>query len=54
MRWIILALIGTALQGCGLMAAPCRVTSAALDIVPLVGHLASKPTDACAQVIDPK
>ncbi|MBV8868289.1 MAG: phosphoribosylglycinamide formyltransferase [Acetobacteraceae bacterium] len=42
------------LSGCGLVAAPCRVTSAALDIVPVVGHVASTPTDACAQAIDPK
>jgi hypothetical protein len=42
------------LSGCGLVAAPCRVTSAALDIVPVVGHVAATPTDACAQVIDPK
>jgi hypothetical protein len=42
------------LSGCGLFAAPCRVTSAAIDIVPVVGHVAATPTDACAQVIDPK
>lgn len=49
---LLLALL--ALAGCGLAAAPCRVTSAALDIVPVVGHVASTPTDACAQAIDPK
>ncbi len=41
------------LSGCGLFAAPCRVTSAALDIVPVAGHVAAAPTDACAQAIDP-
>lgn len=41
------------LSGCGLFAAPCRVGSAALKIVPLVGHVAAAPTDACADVIDP-
>ncbi len=41
------------LAGCGLVAAPCRVTSAALDIVPVVGHAAATPTDACAATIDP-
>ena len=40
--------------GCGVVAAPCRVTSAVLDMVPLVGHAAATPTDACADVIDPK
>ena len=42
-----------ALTGCGLAAAPCRVTSAALKIVPLIGHAAAVPTDACGAVIDP-
>jgi hypothetical protein len=41
------------LSGCGLAAAPCRVASAGLKIVPLVGHVAAAPTDACATVIDP-
>ncbi len=41
-----------ALSGCGLFAAPCRVGSAALKIVPLVGHAAAAPTDACADAID--
>ena len=39
--------------GCGAVAAPCRVGSAALKIVPLVGHLAAAPTDGCAEAIDP-
>jgi hypothetical protein len=42
------------LAGCGVAAAPCRVTSAVIDMVPLVGHVAATPTDACAEVIDPK
>ena len=41
------------LSSCGLAAAPCRVGSAALKIVPVVGHAAAAPTDACAGVIDP-
>lgn len=41
------------LSGCGLAAAPCRVGSAVLKVVPLVGHVAAAPTDACAAVIDP-
>ncbi|MGF6656056.1 hypothetical protein OKW34_006646 [Paraburkholderia youngii] len=40
-------------SGCGLAAAPCRVASAGLKIVPVVGHVAAAPTDACAEVIDP-
>jgi uncharacterized protein DUF6726 len=40
--------------GCGVVAAPCRVSSAVLDMVPLVGHVAATPTNACAEAIDPK
>lgn len=40
------------LSDCGLAAAPCRVTSAVLKIVPVVGHVAAAPTDACADIID--
>ena len=51
----IILLIATMgfLSGCGLVAAPCRLGSTALKIVPVVGHIAAKPTDACANVIDP-
>jgi hypothetical protein len=41
------------LSGCGLVAAPCRVGSAVLKVVPLVGHAAATPTDACSESIDP-
>ena len=41
------------LSGCGLAAAPCRVASAVIKIVPVVGHPAAAPTDACASAIDP-
>jgi hypothetical protein len=50
--WLLLTL-ATGLSGCGLAAAPCRVTSAGLKIVPLVGQVAAAPTDTCANVIDP-
>jgi hypothetical protein len=46
-------LICALLSGCGVVAAPCRVGSAGLKMVPLVGHVAATPTDACAEVIDP-
>jgi hypothetical protein len=49
----LLGLVAGALSGCGLVAAPCRVTSAGLKIVPLVGPVAAAPTDACANAIDP-
>jgi hypothetical protein len=48
-----LAALCVGLSGCGLAAAPCRIASAGLKIVPVVGHVAAAPTDACAEVIDP-
>jgi hypothetical protein len=52
-RSVILLLTCAMLAGCGVVAAPCRIASAGLKIVPLVGHVAAAPTDACADVIDP-
>ena len=49
--WLLLLCLS--LGGCGVVAAPCRVTSGVLKAVPLVGHVAAAPTDACANVIDP-
>ncbi len=46
-------LLPLAVGGCGVLAAPCRVTSAVIKMVPVVGHAAAVPTDACAAVIDP-
>jgi len=43
-----------ALSACGVVAAPCRVSSALIDMVPVVGHPLATPTDTCADVIDPK
>ncbi|WP_109478310.1 DUF6726 family protein [Paraburkholderia sp. C35] len=40
------------LDGCAVAALPCRLTSATLKILPVVGHVASTPFDACAAAID--
>lgn len=48
-----LMLLPAVLSGCGVLAAPCRVGSAVIKMVPVVGHAAALPTDACAAVIDP-
>jgi hypothetical protein len=53
LRAMLALLICIPVFGCGVAAAPCRVGSAAIDMVPLVGHVAATPTDACADVIDP-
>jgi hypothetical protein len=42
----------TALTGCGVLAAPCRIASAVIKMVPVVGGVAALPTDGCAAVID--
>ena len=51
-RPVILMLCALPLTGCGLFAAPCRIGSAGLKIVPVVGQVAAAPTDACANAID--
>jgi hypothetical protein len=56
MRWtkiVCMAVFAASLSGCGLLAAPCRVTSAVVKVVPVVGKTAALPLDACATVIDP-
>jgi hypothetical protein len=53
LRLLVLLLAGLPLAGCGAAAAPCRIGSAVLDIIPVVGHAAAAPTDACASAIDP-
>lgn len=50
--WLVFAFCFV-LSGCGLLAAPCRISSGAIKAVPLIGHVAAAPTDACADVIDP-
>ncbi|MDR3523540.1 MAG: hypothetical protein P4L66_05500 [Acetobacteraceae bacterium] len=52
-RIICLISLLAPLDGCGLLAAPCRVVSAGLKILPVIGHVAAASTDACAQAIDP-
>lgn len=50
---ILLLSCSVSLAGCGALAAPCRVASAVIKIVPIIGHAAALPTDTCAAVIDP-
>ena len=52
MKTLVLLLVLT-VSACGLAAAPCRIGSAALKIIPVIGHVAAAPTDACGEVIDP-
>ena len=52
MRCFLLLML-LALSGCSLFAAPCRITSAAVGSVPVVGGAAATPTNACGDAIDP-
>jgi len=52
MKWILISMLCLFASGCGVVAAPCRIASAAIKIVPVVGDVAAAPTDACAEVID--
>jgi len=52
-RFSCLLLLSAMLSGCGAAAAPCRVASAGIKAIPVVGGIASAPTDACSDVIDP-
>lgn len=47
-----LACVVLPLGGCAVAAFPCRVASATLKIVPVVGHPAAVPFDTCADAID--
>jgi hypothetical protein len=46
-------LVCVSLSACGVVALPCRVTAAAVDVVPVVGHPVATPLNACAGAIDP-
>jgi hypothetical protein len=50
--WLTLGATLLPLGGCGVVALPCRLTAAAADIIPVVGHAAATPFNACASAID--
>ncbi|WP_415914228.1 DUF6726 family protein [Paraburkholderia sp. J67] len=49
---LVLASLALPLDGCAVVALPCRLVSATLKIVPVVGHPAAIPFDACSAAID--
>jgi len=51
-RWLVLAAAAVALAGCGVVAAPFRVTGAVVKAVPVVGHPVAAPFDATGDAID--
>lgn len=46
------ASLAAGLAGCGVVAAPARVTSAAVKVVPVAGDVVAAPLDVTADVID--
>ncbi|MGH7090222.1 MAG: DUF6726 family protein [Stellaceae bacterium] len=53
MRYLAVVVLALLPSACGVAAFPCRVSGAAVDMVPLVGHPVATPFDACASAIDP-
>ncbi|ABE32558.1 Putative lipoprotein [Paraburkholderia xenovorans LB400] len=50
--WLTLGAALLPLGGCAVAALPCRLTSATLKIIPVVGHAAASPFDMCSSAID--
>ncbi|MFM0647124.1 hypothetical protein PQR14_22610 [Paraburkholderia bryophila] len=50
--WLTLGAALLPFGGCAVAALPCRLTSATLKIVPVVGHAAAAPFDMCSSAID--
>lgn len=50
----VMLILATAagLAGCGVAAAPVRVTSGVVKAVPVAGHVVAAPLDTTADVID--
>jgi hypothetical protein len=51
-RVAVLLLATMALAGCGVVAAPFRVTAATAEIVPVAGDVVAAPLDVTADTID--
>jgi hypothetical protein len=52
MRAMLILAATAGLAGCGVAAAPVRVTSAAVKVVPVAGDVVAAPLDVTADVID--
>jgi hypothetical protein len=52
LRVMLLVAAATSLTGCGVVAFPVRVTSAAVKVVPVAGDVVAYPLDKTADVID--
>jgi hypothetical protein len=52
LRAMLILAVAAGLTGCGVVAAPVRVTSAAVKVVPVAGDVVAAPLDVTADVID--
>ena len=52
LRAMLILAATASLAGCGLVAAPVRVTSAVVKVVPVAGDVVAAPLDVTADVID--
>ena len=52
LRAALIAAMAACLAGCGVAAAPVRVTSGVVKAVPVAGHVVATPLDATADAID--
>ena len=49
---MLMLVTAAGLAGCGVAAAPVRVSSAVVKTVPVAGHVVAAPLDVTADVID--
>lgn len=49
---LLIMLAATSLGGCGVVAFPVRVSSAAVKVVPVAGDVVAAPLDVTADTID--
>ena len=52
LRALLLLVAATSLAGCGVVAAPLRVTSGVVKVVPVAGDVVAAPLDVTADTID--
>jgi hypothetical protein len=52
LRATMIMAVAASLAGCGVVAAPVRVTSAAVKVVPAAGDVVAAPLDVTADTID--
>jgi hypothetical protein len=52
LRALLLLAAAASLAGCGVVAAPLRVTSGVVKAVPVAGHVVAAPLDVTADTID--